>query len=97
MILKYLKKYKSRKIKLKLNQILIIKEFKVLFSNLSSLSILELIELRKIIIIKLFNNRSRYANSKNIFLSILFIINDYFSAIIMLNTKKFKSNTLKFL
>jgi len=67
-----------------------------LFSNLSSLSLLELIELRKNY--KQLNYSTTEVNIQILKIStypIYFILMITFSAIIMLNTKKYKNNSLK--
>ena len=85
---------KKDKIKIKSN--FDYKRIQSLFSNLSSLSLLKLIELKKNYVqINYSTTEINIQIHKILSYPIYLVLMTMFSAVIMLNTKKFKNNTLK--
>ena len=80
---------------IKINSNFDYKRIQSLFSNLTSLSILELIELKKNYDLLNYSTTEVNIKFKKYFLILFIYYLTLFSGLIMLNTKKFKSNTVK--
>ena len=90
------KNISSRKDIIKIKSNFDYKRIQSLFSNLNSLSILELIELKKNYDLLNYSTTEVNIQIQKIFSYPLYLLlMSLFSGLIMLNTKKFKSNTVK--
>ena len=90
------KNISSRKDMIKINSNFDYKRIQSLFSNLNSLSILELIELKKNYDLLNYSTTEVNIQIQKIFsYPFYLLLMSLFSGLIMLNTKKFKSNTVK--
>ena len=92
----FVQNIKEKKDKIKIKSNFDYKRIQSLFSNLSSLSLLKLIELKKNYVqINYSTTEINIQIHKILSYPIYLVLMTMFSAVIMLNTKKFKNNTLK--
>ena len=92
----FVQNIKEKKDKIKIKSNFDYKRIQSLFSNLSSLSLLKLIELKNNYVqINYSTTEINIQIHKILSYPIYLVLMTMFSAVIMLNTKKFKNNTLK--